>query len=718
MRENSKTSANNEYKSYPHIRACPANTKGKDYIIGDVHGSSLTLQQVLEQLSVNDRLFIVGDLFDRGDDSVGVFDLIQRSLNNKSGPLILCVRGNHEELFLQAMRYYLDGDLNYFDKYSLLTEDNGGGWIHDAEEDTLRRIRKYLSSLPYVIRTEGSDDVDPFIVCHADCPLDDKEIEGIISNGDKLTSEEIDHITWARDEEIDRCNNRTKNSIRTYCGHNIIRGRRTSVRRETNHVNLDAGASHYGQLLGVNHTDSTVFVTGTVKRKRPSVIKNICILKEYLHDSLEQKKREKLERLEKQRIVSSQMEELIVDDVKPTADEIKKVVSQPVISDIIEVLLEAKLQLTQRQVSAIIKHGSIQKSILYFVRFNIVITEHLLSAIIADKELKALLCKLYDLELHVNFDIIKSKRIIIDKIITYFERCEIVSTSKFLDIIFSGGDQLENILLLLINSNIVVPACKINEILENRKINIILLYFSLNNLKIESERQLNIITANACIQDALLSLVNVGEEISSKRLKNITNDRRLLKTLSLLRANNIEINTAQLNTIIENGKLLCVLCFLFDNDITINYDQLTLIVDSEILQKALGCIQNFLLSFHWNKHSGKKLASIRCFTLDACHLLLDNIGQSSKVSRISSRFFKGLSVIAKKHFKKDKGVIRAIADMICLPLEIFVSLGVSIYRKRPSWCSFFSNAKTARENKAKELIVEPLNLESSDNPRR
>ena len=81
----------------PDIQFLPGNTTGHDYIIGDIHGCSELLSQALNLLGPNDRLFIVGDLIDRGPDSLGVLRIVQND------PRVHVVRGNHEDVFLNAM---------------------------------------------------------------------------------------------------------------------------------------------------------------------------------------------------------------------------------------------------------------------------------------------------------------------------------------------------------------------------------------------------------------------------------------------------------------------------------------------------------------------------------------------------------------------------------------------------------------------------------------
>ena len=86
-------------------------------IIGDVHGCGAELQQLLARLGYvpgdssdpdallvhpdGRRLIFLGDLVDRGPDSVGVVDLVRRLVGAK---LAFCVAGNHDEKFLKYLR--------------------------------------------------------------------------------------------------------------------------------------------------------------------------------------------------------------------------------------------------------------------------------------------------------------------------------------------------------------------------------------------------------------------------------------------------------------------------------------------------------------------------------------------------------------------------------------------------------------------------------------
>jgi hypothetical protein len=81
-------------------------------IVGDVHGCSGELEELLERVRFSegkDRLVFVGDLVVRGPDSPGVLDLA-RKLNARM------VRGNHEERLLAHKRRQVSGSAGAWSK--------------------------------------------------------------------------------------------------------------------------------------------------------------------------------------------------------------------------------------------------------------------------------------------------------------------------------------------------------------------------------------------------------------------------------------------------------------------------------------------------------------------------------------------------------------------------------------------------------------------------
>ena len=75
----------------------------KTIVIGDIHGCSGALRTLLAVIFPDpktDRLILLGDLFDRGPDSWGVFQIV-KELADQFGDRFVLLRGNHEDYLLQ-----------------------------------------------------------------------------------------------------------------------------------------------------------------------------------------------------------------------------------------------------------------------------------------------------------------------------------------------------------------------------------------------------------------------------------------------------------------------------------------------------------------------------------------------------------------------------------------------------------------------------------------
>lgn len=96
------------------------------YVIGDIHGCLAPLQRLLEKLDLDlnrDRLLFVGDYIDRGPDSRGVVDYILGLKARHPGENIICLKGNHEAMFLDFLAgkdrelFLFNGGINTLEDY-------------------------------------------------------------------------------------------------------------------------------------------------------------------------------------------------------------------------------------------------------------------------------------------------------------------------------------------------------------------------------------------------------------------------------------------------------------------------------------------------------------------------------------------------------------------------------------------------------------------------
>ncbi len=133
------------------------------FAVGDIHGCLDQLQELIPLLDIDrdrDTLVLIGDYIDRGSDSKGVLDFIvelKRELKH-----VVCLRGNHEEMFLDFM---LGG------KTGALFLENGGRetlssyGLKPALEGLAVRLPEahlqFLQALPLYFETED------FLFIHA-----------------------------------------------------------------------------------------------------------------------------------------------------------------------------------------------------------------------------------------------------------------------------------------------------------------------------------------------------------------------------------------------------------------------------------------------------------------------------------------------------------------------------------------------------------------------
>src|SRR5436309_371402 len=88
------------------------------YVVGDVHGRANQLKALISNLDydpLSDRIILLGDLIDRGEDSPGVVNYALEL--QAESPNFVCLRGNHEQMLLDLIEY---GDLLW------LVPENGG----------------------------------------------------------------------------------------------------------------------------------------------------------------------------------------------------------------------------------------------------------------------------------------------------------------------------------------------------------------------------------------------------------------------------------------------------------------------------------------------------------------------------------------------------------------------------------------------------------------
>jgi serine/threonine protein phosphatase 1 len=137
------------------------NTKGEDYVVGDIHGCHDKLWDAMERVSFDpakDRLLSVGDIVDRGSDSFSCLTLLTL-------PWFKAVRGNHEQMMLDFVKYINPETLqfDYTKDYNAghvqrMWYINGGEWYEELpvhqKKEVLRICNQHVVNLPYAIEVK------------------------------------------------------------------------------------------------------------------------------------------------------------------------------------------------------------------------------------------------------------------------------------------------------------------------------------------------------------------------------------------------------------------------------------------------------------------------------------------------------------------------------------------------------------------------------------
>ena len=137
------------------VKRFAANTAGRDFAVGDIHGHFTRLQAALDAVGFDpaaDRLFSVGDLVDRGPECRDVLDWLAKSWFHP-------VRGNHDD-------YVCRFDTCDVDNWIY----NGGSWFAGLSLYEQTEYSVQFAELPIAIEVETAEGLIGIV--HADCVFD------------------------------------------------------------------------------------------------------------------------------------------------------------------------------------------------------------------------------------------------------------------------------------------------------------------------------------------------------------------------------------------------------------------------------------------------------------------------------------------------------------------------------------------------------------------
>ena len=156
-------------------------SKRRLVFIGDVHGCRKELEALLEKVHFDartDTISCVGDIVNKGPDSLGVIDLLRK---HKA----YCVRGNHEDRLLLYAGHAKDTSLRREKK----TAGTKSTSKHHDEKKLARELSheqiSYLRSFPLVLRVGNVDGLGDIVMVHAGLvpglPIDNQDPSSIMN---------------------------------------------------------------------------------------------------------------------------------------------------------------------------------------------------------------------------------------------------------------------------------------------------------------------------------------------------------------------------------------------------------------------------------------------------------------------------------------------------------------------------------------------------------
>ena len=124
------------------------------YVMSDLHGCYDKFIQMLKIIDFkdNDELYILGDVFDRGNKPIDILDYI---ISHKN---IYLIKGNHEDMFYD---YYINGDYNWI----MSTLKQNQEHQMKVSFNYIENLYKYIKKLPLYKVIEVNN--RKFILVHA-----------------------------------------------------------------------------------------------------------------------------------------------------------------------------------------------------------------------------------------------------------------------------------------------------------------------------------------------------------------------------------------------------------------------------------------------------------------------------------------------------------------------------------------------------------------------
>lgn len=216
------------------VQRFASNTRGRDFVVGDLHGCFAQLERALARVGFDpdrDRLFSVGDLVDRGPDSGAALEWLEQ-------PWFHACRGNHEQMILEFGRHWRREPAWFL--------FNGGEWWMALEDVRREAFLAAFAAMPYAMEVDSPRgrvgvvhaDVEPEMTWPQFCAA--------LAAGDEHARAVA---VWSRQRADGARVDGVQGIDRVVCGHTIAADRRVHVRGNVWFIDTGAFLDPEGDAL-------------------------------------------------------------------------------------------------------------------------------------------------------------------------------------------------------------------------------------------------------------------------------------------------------------------------------------------------------------------------------------------------------------------------------------------------------------------------------------
>jgi serine/threonine protein phosphatase 1 len=223
---------------------CSVPDGARIYAIGDIHGRLDLLDRLLAMIDADDagrgpsrtELIFLGDLLDRGPDSLGVVERVMALGERRA---VRCLLGNHEEVFLRA----LSGDLRALrflvrigGRETLLSYGISAEQYRDVDYDELLVLLQEkvpASHVAFLSSFENWIEIGDYLFVHAG-----------LRPGVAVEDQKSSDLCWIREDFLSHRESFGKMVVH---GHSITE----DIDERPNRIGIDTGAFASGRLTAI-----------------------------------------------------------------------------------------------------------------------------------------------------------------------------------------------------------------------------------------------------------------------------------------------------------------------------------------------------------------------------------------------------------------------------------------------------------------------------------